>query len=76
MTGSQCAIILTRLLDTPNEWVEMPELCRISDSLNAHSRIADLRKRGHTIENKTETINGKKHSFYRLVAHPVQEPLL
>jgi hypothetical protein len=35
---------------------------------NIHSRIADLRKRGHTIEQDSKVDGRKVKSFYRLVS--------
>jgi len=50
-----------------NQWVEMPTLARAADCFAVHSRIADLRKRGLRIRNKTEVgKTGKKLSFYML----------
>jgi hypothetical protein len=68
--STQNTLILGRLSATPNEWVPMPELCRIANSLSCHTRINDLRKEGgHHIENKQETQKGtrRRESYYRLV---------
>lgn len=64
---SQCDLILRRLQLTPGVWVDMPLLCRVSGSLNCHSRVADLRKRGHHIEWRGEHLDGSIHSFYRII---------
>lgn len=73
---SQCARILARLLETPGEWVAMPALSRIGSgkrngSCIVHSRISDLRARGHEIKqwNRFEP-GGVVHSFYKLVITP------
>jgi hypothetical protein len=63
---TQADRILARLRETPGEWVPMPELARIgSGKLHGycmvHSRVADLRKRGHDIEQR-----GGCESEYRL----------
>jgi hypothetical protein len=63
---SQCDIILARLVSTPGQWVPMPALCRLSGSFNIHSRIADLRRRGHRIDHQNRQTGRKIHSFYRL----------
>ena len=63
---SQCAKILAALEESDG-WVEMPKLSRLSKSLNVHSRIADLRRRGHSIEHHNERVKGETHSFYRLL---------
>lgn len=64
---SQCDLILRELQATPGIWVAMPTLCAVSGSYNAHSRIADLRKRGHRIEWRGEHLDGSIHSFYRII---------
>lgn len=67
---TQCDAILETLQQAAGQWVPMPHLARVSESLNIHSRIDELRhKRGLHIENKTERDAGRKHrkiSFYRL----------
>lgn len=63
---SQCERILEILSTIPGEWVAMPILALKSGSYNVHSRISDLRKKGHVIEQKSA--HGKpEKSFYRLV---------
>ncbi len=57
---------------TPN-WVEMPDLWRVSGAMAVHSRIADLRKSGMNIENKREVKGRIVHSFYRLVEECPQQ---
>lgn len=64
--ASQCALILQRLRETPAQWVPMPDLASVSGSYVVHSRVADLRKRGHTIEHRNERHGSKVHSFYML----------
>jgi hypothetical protein len=69
--------ILARLQESPGEWVAMPELYRVSGAFAVHSRISDLRKRGHVIEqwNEWEDLGGRRaegggricKSSYRLV---------
>jgi hypothetical protein len=63
---SQNDKILARLRETPGQWVAMPDLVLASDSFNIHSRISDLRKRGHTIEQREQRDGRKIHSFYRI----------
>lgn len=69
---SQCDLILAVLLAAkPGEWLAMPHLAHVgagsaSGFCMVHSRIADLRRRGHTIEQRSERHAGKTHSFYRL----------
>jgi hypothetical protein len=64
---TQADKILARLLLTPNQWVPMPELVELSRAYAVHSRISDLRKRGHLIGHKNEHVDGLCHSFYRIV---------
>lgn len=67
---SQCDKILRHLQANAGDWIGMPQLVRISGSYNIHSRIADLRKRGHQISHKNERRNGEVHSYYRLTSQP------
>jgi len=64
---TQCQRILKLLEENKPSPVAMTLLHRESGSLNIHSRIADLRKRGHAIENIVERVNGKTHSYYKLL---------
>jgi hypothetical protein len=68
---SQANRILVRLqLPLPREtdgWVSMPVLSQCSGSYNVHSRIAELRERGHLIANRiTYAKSGVRKSWYRL----------
>lgn len=63
---SQCDAILAELQAKSGEWVEMPSLVTVSGSHNIHSRISDLRRRGHLIAQKSERVQGKVFSFYKL----------
>ena len=63
---SQCDKILAVLQDYRGEWVPLPRLHQASGSYVVHSRIADLRKRGHAIDHRNEHREGVVHSFYRL----------
>lgn len=74
---SQCDLILACLLARAGEWVPMLHLHNVSGSMNIHSRIADLRKRGHHIlQQNTRQPNGATHSSYMLApANPVAAEL-
>lgn len=64
---SQCAIILAELQAKRGEWVSMNDLWMLSGAHAVHSRVADLRKRGHCITHKNErSPGGMILSFYRL----------
>ena len=66
---SQATKILQRLTATGGIYVAMPELAQFSGAYAVHSRIAELRKRGHVIENRTQKAkDGTRLSWYRLVA--------
>lgn len=67
-TPTQADKVLDCLQANLGEWVAMPRLSDVSGSYVIHSRIADLRERGCNIKNKTETVQGVRHSFYKLEA--------
>lgn len=67
---SQAVRILCRLLAARefDGWVPMPILSNVSGSYAVNSRVAELRKRGHRIENKlTRQQDGTRLSWYRIV---------
>ena len=64
---SQCAVILRVLSVSPGRWVPMPELAEAAGCYAVHSRIADLRKRGHAIEHRNEWSGRVCRSSYRIV---------
>lgn len=68
---SQNDLLEDALKSRAGEWIAMPELARIGSGTEhgfcmVHSRVADLRKRGLVIEQRSERVGGKVHSFYRL----------
>lgn len=68
---SQANRILARLHEVKrgddNGWVSMPVLVKCSGAYAVHSRIAELRERGHLIANRiTYARNGVRKSWYRL----------
>lgn len=67
---SQCEVILAALQESAG-WVPMPLLAARAGCYAVHSRIADLRRRGCLILNRTENVReGKRlvrRSFYRLL---------
>ena len=73
--SSQCALILAALVEANGQWVGMLTLHQVSGSMAVHSRISDLRERGHTIEQKSSKTGRVVHSSYRLLA-PSTEPTL
>lgn len=63
---SQCDRILAELESKRGQWVPMPDLARIAGGYAVHSRIAELRKRGHRIEAMRERCGRKVWSYYML----------
>lgn len=65
--SSQCTCIHAELLAHQGEWVPLLRLHAVSGSMAVHSRINDLRQRGHAIEHRSERVKRMVHSFYRLL---------
>jgi hypothetical protein len=66
---TQCAIILARLQAARGAWVPMVELAAEAGCYAVHSRIADLRRRGHNIPKPRQTRVGRScHTDYQLLA--------
>ncbi len=59
---TQAHRILALLKSRPE--VPAPELAAIS--LQYCSRLCELRRSGHNITNRTETVKGVRHGYYRL----------
>jgi hypothetical protein len=74
MNANQGAVILAALREAGGGWVSALALHETSGSLAVHSRIADLRKQGHAIENRTRREGGRCLSEYRLTASPDPPP--
>jgi biotin operon repressor len=64
--ASQNARILAALEEHRGIWVPMPLLAAESGAFAVHSRIADLRKEGLTIEQRNQRKGRSIHSSYRL----------
>lgn len=66
---TQTDTILRVLLERRGEWVSMPELWRASGAFAVHSRVADIRKRGFTVEQRSRRDqDGTCKSCYRIPA--------
>lgn len=65
---TQRARILRLLLDAHGAWVPLPEIMACAAQYNA--RILELRRLGFSVENRTENVDGSRHSWFRLVASP------
>jgi len=61
--------ILNLLIGAHGQWVPLPEIMACAAQYNA--RLLEARRDGYQIENKTETIDGVRHSWYRLVNSPI-----
>ncbi len=72
---SQNELVLAELQRCQGEWVAMPRLHEVSGSLNVHSRISNLRQKGHVIEWRQEGARPRR-SFYRLVVAAPEAVLL
>lgn len=78
---SQNERVLLCLQEHANQWVAMPILARIGSGkptgfCMVHSRVADLRKRGHVIQHSDKREGHQIHSAYRLVTGKVDEAAL
>ena len=58
---SQADRILGALEARRGEWVGMTELYSVSRAFAVHSRVADLRKRGHSIDNAERLAPAPNH---------------
>lgn len=67
MRGTQRARIFDLLKSRQGQWVPLPEILSLGFA-QFGSRIFELRRDGHKIENKTEYKNDKVLSWYKLVA--------
>lgn len=68
-TAIQSEKILSLLRSAHGAWVPLPEILALCIA-QYNTRIFELRKRGLNIENRTETVDGVKHSWFRLVDSP------
>jgi hypothetical protein len=57
--------ILGLLVEARGGWVPLPEIIKCAAQYNA--RIFELRRLGFKIENRTEEIDGARHSWFRLL---------
>lgn len=63
---------LVRWLRSHNWWQPMPRLCRVTGSLNIHSRVSSINRqwrednRKSRIINKVQREGATKKSFYKL----------
>jgi hypothetical protein len=62
---SQQSRLLDTLASVRGEWVPLPRILELKIS-QFGARILELRRLGYRIVNRTENVNGKRHSWYRL----------
>jgi hypothetical protein len=72
-TKTQRAEILALLVKARGEWVPLPEIMACAAQYNA--RLFELRRLGFKIENRTETVKGQRHSFFRLWPSTKPDPV-
>jgi hypothetical protein len=73
MISTQRERILNLLRSAKGAWVPLPEILALGIA-QYNARIFELRRRDLNIENRTETINGVCHSWFRLVDSPTVPP--
>jgi len=73
---TQCDLILAELRRCEGQWVSMIILHQVSGSMAVHSRIAELRGHGHTIEQHSKRVGRIQHSSYRLIPGETQPLML
>lgn len=62
----QSARLLAFLRARAGQWVPLPEVLALGIA-QYNARVFELRRDGHVIENRTETVGGQKRSWFRLV---------
>jgi Helix-turn-helix domain len=65
--------ILALLIATSGGWVPLPQILSLSIAQYA-ARILELRRMGYTIENRTDRVDGVRHSWFRLANSPTPTP--
>ena len=66
---TQAAALLRLLIDAHGSWVPLPKILALGIA-QYNARILELRRLGFVIENKTERIDGARHSWFRLLDSP------
>lgn len=64
--------ILALLVKARGEWVGLPEIMKCAAQYNA--RVFELRGLGFKIENRTETVEGERHSWFRILPSTSDKP--
>lgn len=72
--ASQCGRILRLLESRRGEWIALPEILSLKISQYG-TRVKELRDNwGFQIENKVETVDTQRHSWFRLMPSPAANP--
>ena len=71
--ATQCDRLLQFLASAHGDWIPLPQILELKIS-QFGARLLELRRLGYHIVNRTETVNGKKHSWYRLEPKPMVRP--
>lgn len=62
---TQSAAVLRLLIDAHGSWVPLPQILALGIA-QYNARILELRRLSFNIENRTERVNGARHSWFRL----------
>ena len=65
--------ILALLVKARGEWVPLPDVLALGCA-QYNARIFELRRVGFNIENRTETVDGERHSWFRLLPSTSGKP--
>lgn len=71
---TQRAAILRLLIDAHGAWVPLPEILALGVA-QYNARIFELRRLHFNIENRTEQVDGVRHSWFRLASSLSPEPV-
>lgn len=62
----QAARLRDFFLERPDQWIPLPAIMELHIA-QYNARIWDLRGVGMVLENRTEVVNGARHSFFRYI---------
>ncbi len=62
--------VLNLLKSRAGQWIPLPEIAKCAAQYNA--RIYECRRLGFQIENRTQDVDGIRHSWFRLNPGPTQ----
>jgi len=68
MLKTQREQILNLLFSARGGWVPLPKIAACAAQYNA--RVLELRRLGYRIANRTQDVNGVRHSWFRLESGP------